>query len=489
MKAKRILSVLSAAALSFSLCIPLAGAASFPDIEGHEAEAAINLFADLGILKGDETGNFHPDRTITRSEMCAILNRVFSYTERAENTFPDLDETKWYADDMLRLNAQGIVLGDDKGNINPLTTIRWDEALTMISRAFGLPVDPELSLAYEVPQWAHGYIAPMSEAGYLPGGEIDPAAPFTRADTVIVLNNIIDDLGWQSTGKLYILKKLVPIIDGVAVSTYDRSAFYSENGRIYYDDGVIVPTYGIDVSNHQKEIDWTAVAGDGIDFAIIRTGFRGYGTAGTINLDSYFHQNMEGALAAGLDVGVYFFSQAISVEEAIEEANFVLEQLEGYELTYPVIYDWENISTTSARTQGLDSATLNACAVAFCETVAAAGYQPMVYFNGYLGLLRYDVSAIDDYPFWYAVYGRSTPNMYYDFQMWQYSDSGSVAGIEGRVDMDICFGYYGQPHTGGEPSENPGENAETGTEGNPEETPENGSDENAVPSTDDTVQN
>lgn len=440
MKPKKILTILLAAALSVSLCqTPAAEAASFKDTAGHQAEEAIDLFATLKILEGDGNGHFFPDQAISRGDMCTILDRVFTYTQTVPNTFPDLDETMWYAEPMLKLNALGIILGDGSG-IRPLDTIRWDEALVMIARAFGITEQPDTPLPYAVDEWAHGYIAAMGAAGYLPSDQIDPTAAFTRADTVTILDNVIDDLGWSAAGKVLILKKLVPIIEGVPTSNYNNDAFYTENGRIYYNDGVTPVSYGIDVSTHQNEIDWNAVAADGVDFAIIRLGFRGYGSEGTVNLDKYFHQNMTGALAAGLDVGVYFFSQAITVQEAIDEANFVLEHLAGYPVTYPVVFDWENVSTTSARTHNLSTATLNACAVAFCDTISNAGYDPMVYFNGYLGLLRYDLSAIDDYPFWYAYYNGIYPNLYYDFQIWQYSSSGSVAGINGKVDMNICFG-------------------------------------------------
>src|SRR5699024_10816934 len=130
----------------------------------------------------------------------------------------------------------------------------------------------------------------------------------------------------------------------------------------------------IDVSSHQGEIDWQKVATSGVEFVFIRLGYRGYGSEGTLNLDPYFKQNLAGAKAAGLKVGIYFFSQAISVEEAREEAQFVLSYLAGTQLDYPVVYDWEPISGASARTDGLDSVTLTDCAITFCETVAQAGY-------------------------------------------------------------------------------------------------------------------
>ena len=237
-------------------------------------------------------------------------------------------------------------------------------------------------------------------------------------------------------------------LEGMPLNPYDRDSFsLDEKGRITYEkDGKRART-GVDVSTYQKEIDWQAVAADGIDFAILRVGGRGYGPEGNLYWDKYFEQNLAGATAAGLDVGIYFFSQAITPQEAEEEAWQVLSHLRGRPLTYPIVFDWETISGTPARTDYLDTATLTACAKTFCECIAIAGYQPMVYFNATNGLLDYDLSQLTAYPFWYAYYLPSTstdPWLYYDFRMWQYTSSGTVAGIPGRADMNICFYPYGK---------------------------------------------
>ena len=226
-------------------------------------------------------------------------------------------------------------------------------------------------------------------------------------------------------------------LEGMPLNPYDRNAFsLDDKGRVTYEkDGRRAKT-GVDVSTHQQEIDWQAVAADGIDFAILRLGYRGY-TEGGIFPDQYFEQNLSGALAAGLDVGVYFFSQAITPEEAKEEAEFVLRALEGYEIAYPVTFDWEVISPgNNARTDSMDNDTLGRCAAAFCETVREAGYQPAVYFNQTLGYLRYDLRELTDYTLWLAEYDTK-PDFYYHFDLWQYTHTGRVAGIEGDVDLDL----------------------------------------------------
>ena len=155
-------------------------------------------------------------------------------------------------------------------------------------------------------------------------------------------------------------------------------------------------------------------------------------------MDERFQANMEGALEAGLDVGVYFFSQATTVAEAEEEADFVLEAIRSYPVRYPVVFDWEYITTGQARTEGMDGQGITQCAAAFCELVSVAGYTPMVYFNQDMGYLVYDLKSLDSSLFWLAEYD-SKPDFYYDFDMWQYTHTGTVPGIEGSVDLNLAF--------------------------------------------------
>ncbi len=233
----------------------------------------------------------------------------------------------------------------------------------------------------------------------------------------------------------------VPILEDVPVCEYDKDLFYLDGSVMVYDDPDMDTSIGIDVSSYQGEIDWQQVKQSGVEFAFIRVGFRGY-TEGTLNLDSKFHQNVQGALDAGLDVGVYFFSQAITPQEAIDEAEYVLDAIAGYDITYPVVFDWETIGSSNARTNDIDNQTLTDCAIAFSERIADEGYTPMVYFNLTVGYLMYDLSQLTDYDFWFAQYPSSDamyPTMYYNYQMWQYTSSGSVPGIEGNVDMNIAW--------------------------------------------------
>lgn len=225
------------------------------------------------------------------------------------------------------------------------------------------------------------------------------------------------------------------LIPGLAVNSYDASKFYQQDGLIRY-SGDTPAHVGVDVSSHQQDIDWQAVAAAGVEFAMIRVGYRGY-TEGEIQPDAYFEQNIRLAQEAGLDVGVYFFSQAINADEALEEAQFVLDALEGHSLQYPVIFDWEDIEA-EARTDGMDSIILSGCAYAFCNAIEQAGYRAGVYFNQRQGYQEFDLLKLQDYIFWLAEY-NPTPTFLYDFQIWQYANDGRIDGISTDVDLNLSF--------------------------------------------------
>lgn len=215
-----------------------------------------------------------------------------------------------------------------------------------------------------------------------------------------------------------------------------------ENGFLaYYVDNVKVSMEGIDVSKWQYDIDWKKVAAAGVDYAIIRLGYRGTAAEGNCAMDPYFEQNIKGALAAGVQVGVYYFTQAITVEEAIEEANIVIEALKGYNVTFPVVYDTEY--REGGRANEMPNAERTACAKAFCDTILAAGYTPAIYTSTNWGILNLNLEELQGYDLWYAYYGEPE-DLYlpYEFTMWQYTDSGKVNGISGSVDINISFMDY-----------------------------------------------
>ena len=230
-----------------------------------------------------------------------------------------------------------------------------------------------------------------------------------------------------------------PIDPELAKNSYDWSNLVRENGRLHYRpaDGAEALT-GVDVSTHQGEIDWKKVAADGIDFAIIRLGFRGYGQSGVLKVDDRFEENLTGAAEAGLRVGVYFYSQAITVEEGLEEARLVLETLKGRALDFPVVFDQEEVYEAEARTDDLDAGTATDIAIAFCDAVEEARYRSMIYANTKWFMAQMDFSRLDKYGKWLAQYYR-TPFFPYQFQIWQYTSTGRVDGIQGDVDLNLCF--------------------------------------------------
>ena len=175
----------------------------------------------------------------------------------------------------------------------------------------------------------------------------------------------------------------------------------------------------------------------GVRFAVMRVGGRYYGS-GELYSDDRFIENLEEARAAGLRVGAYFFSQAISIEEAREEAQYALELIGDRELDLPVFFDWERVVDSDARTHTLDNETLTECAVAFCEEMKAAGFGPGVYVYNDTGYNGYDLSRLQDYTLWCAGVG-SYPYFYYAHTVWQYSFRGSVPGINGDCDLNMMF--------------------------------------------------
>ena len=215
----------------------------------------------------------------------------------------------------------------------------------------------------------------------------------------------------------------------------DPGTFSLQEGKMTCADSSVRLRHGLDVSSHQGEVNWKAVKNDGMEFVILRAAFRGYGT-GSLNRDSRFEENAAGAAEAGLQIGAYVFSQAISEAEAEEEAELLLRSVEGKEITGPLVFDWEAITHDNARTDGLEHAMLTACAKAFCNRILAAGRQPMIYFNGYEDYCRYDMEQLSDYGIWFAQY-QPQPVFYCPFRLWQYSSTGQVAGISGNVDLDV----------------------------------------------------
>ena len=244
--------------------------------------------------------------------------------------------------------------------------------------------------------------------------------------------------------------RTIPVLEGVPVNPLKAADFTWVDGRLQYTGGQCRTETGIDVSAYQNRaipggrIDWEAVAADGIDFAMVRIALRGT-SSGTLHADAFYAQNIDGAMAAGLDTGVYIFSQAITVEEAIEEADYVISLLDGRQLTGPVTYDWE-MKDSSYRVYGTDPAVATACARAFCDRIAQAGYQPMAYVSRYVGYFKFDLRELSGVPLWYPEYKyvstaaeKVCPQLYYRMDYWQYTNKLQVNGLGGPVDGNLRF--------------------------------------------------
>ena len=225
----------------------------------------------------------------------------------------------------------------------------------------------------------------------------------------------------------------------VPINRTDAQAFgMAEDGAVTYPGAI----QGIDVSSHQQDIDWLKVRGAGISFAIIQIGFRGYAD-GSLNVDKRFEENIRAAQNAGLSVGVYFYSQATSIAEAAEEAQFVLDTLGERKLELPVFYDWEEVS--KGRTAGYATVQISEYAKTFCSRITDGGYNAGVYFNQKYGYLAFRLSDLKEYAFWLAEY-NSYQSFGYEVHFWQYTGKGEIDGISLPVDRDLMYlGYSTSP--------------------------------------------
>lgn len=231
-----------------------------------------------------------------------------------------------------------------------------------------------------------------------------------------------DHAVYRISGEGYILE---PAIDGIPRNTYDWTR-KSEALK------------GIDVSVFQGDIDWPTVAASGeVSFAIIRLGYRGYKT-GNFDKDKKFDANAKGATSNGIPIGVYFISKAINIDEAKEEAQWVLDRIKGYDVTWPVVLDFEPVSNIEDRTFFLSPQETSDIINAFFEIIEAAGYTPMIYANVGTFMTAMDLTTVGNYPKWFAQYFNS-PHFPYAFQVWQATSEGQIPGIGTNVDIDYAM--------------------------------------------------
>ena len=239
---------------------------------------------------------------------------------------------------------------------------------------------------------------------------------------------------------------LVPVREDIRKYEYDEEAFLLErNGELrYIKDGKTVSAKGIRVSEAQGRIDWETVAASGVEYAMIRIGARGDGANGRCQTDVNYKRNVKGALAEGIEAGVYFVSRATTVEEAKEEAQFVIKNMKDYEISWPVALDTvEHVGDKKTRASGISAEDRTACAKAFMEEIAAAGYTPVWYADSRWSVLKYNMGELADYDMWYTSNGEDDAYPYH-YTMWQYKNDTEIPGISKNAELCMSFVDYGQ---------------------------------------------
>ena len=285
--------------------------------------------------------------------------------------------------------------------------------------------------------------------------DIDAAKAAEREDML----NIIRSQFENGSSTLAVLKQLYPdnivyanrsgnyvfadINPSLAKTEYSTGNFSRDaNGFMTYSDENATKTYtGIDLSRYNSDVDFAKAKASGIDYAMIRCGYRAYGS-GLLVKDTSFETYITSALTNNVDVGVYFYTQAVTKDEAIEEANYVLDLIRPYKVTYPVAIDVEAIENDSFRQEKLSASELTDIVIAFCDTIKSAGYTPLIYCNLLYFMDNVELSRLEAYDKWFAGYQTAAPYYPYKYTMWQYTSTGTVPGVSGNVDINICFKNY-----------------------------------------------
>lgn len=395
----------------------------------------VETLAAGGVVSGYPDGSFRPERDVTYGEALKLLLRAAGFAEQTAE-----DDEHWAAA-YLRYAVSRSYLAE--GAVTDLDApITRDAVADLTAAALELPSS---AIASPYADSSRPSALALYEAGIMQGSVDTGVRLFNggdalrRSEVCVILCGVLD---YVAENFVFVSGLRAPVDHSLRTNSYDTAAFRTEeNGRITYSGTDTTVRFGIDVSEHQGVIDWAAVAADGVEFAMIRCGWRGYGSTAGLNEDKYFRANIEGALAAGLDVGVYFFSQALTEAEAREEAAYTLELIAGYELTFPVVFDWEQVAVRGSRTLSPDWAAVTDCTEVFCDAVAAAGYTPMTYFNMSMAYLRLDLSRLQKYHGWLAWY-HEVPEYRYEYRMWQYGALTTVAGVKGLCDVNLLFGEF-----------------------------------------------
>ena len=465
----------------YKLSVPSGYENAFVDVQAEDwFYPYVAVLNSRGMIDGYGDGRFGPNDPLTSG---AALVMVMKAAGSGTIAPTDAHWASGYADEAV---ARGYLTQEEIGDLDqPMRRVLVAE---LAARALGVEPSQEASPFADV---ENGELTALYELGVISGSQAEEETVFLPDQSITRAE--ISAIVWQvdrvhTYGKQILFQGgYYEIQEGIPVNSYLPEGFSrDEAGWITYEEEGVTVTRGVDVSVHQGTIDWQQVADAGIDFAMIRVGYRGYGMEGNMRGDVNFLENIQGALDAGLDVGVYYFSQAVTVDEARQEAAYVVEQLASYQddISYPVVFDWERQNYSGSRTQTIpETDLLCAMANAFCADVEAAGYDAMIYFYQNLAYNNLDLSQLLDYPFWLAQY-TDYPTFYYDFHMWQYTSSGQVPGISGSVDLNLRFFRDGELPPAEEEQEEPlpGEDDPAETDETEEsDAPEHGEEEADAP--------
>lgn len=234
----------------------------------------------------------------------------------------------------------------------------------------------------------------------------------------------------------------VPINDKIEKNNFDSTSLvYQDPIMRYYVDGDKISTMGVSVSAEDGDVDFTKLKDAGVEFVMIQLLTRGY-ESGVISYDEKYYSNLEKATEAGLDVGLIVSSQAITKEEAEEEAQALIDAVSEFQISYPVAFEMQTVSHDTARTSKLTKMEIAGISVAFCNKLMQAGYRPMVKGTKYWLIRKVDLTLLSNYDIWLESTKTELPDYPYEFAMWQYSKTGKIDGIEGDADLNICFINY-----------------------------------------------
>lgn len=270
----------------------------------------------------------------------------------------------------------------------------------------------------------------------------------SRAEIALVqeeLDTVIREQSAINVTNVYVPER--KINEGkIAMNSYDTSNFRIDNGFMaYFDkDGNKISKLGVDLSYHNDKVNWAELKAAGCEFVMVRCGYRGYTEGGLVE-DEKFEEYAKAANAAGINLGLYFFTQAITVEEAVQEAEYVIELIEntGISIQYPIAYDTEDVRDDNARTNKTeisDDLRSDMCK-AFCERIRAEGYYPIIYASENWMRRNMNLKMLTEYEFWAPQY-LSENDFLFDFSIWQYTESGNIPGVAGDVDLNISMVDY-----------------------------------------------